>query len=148
MAEEKEHIEVVAGILWRGGKLLAVQRPPGKVYAGWWEFPGGKIEPDEIPEDALKRELEEELGVTVQEISYYAEAGHEYPEKIVSITFFDIFSFGGEPTALEGQAMAWLWPAEAADYRFLEADVEIVCSLKERGPISMSKGIVIDGEGD
>ena len=107
--EEKARIEVVGGILWRGGSFLAAQRPEGHPQAGFWEFPGGKVEPGESLEAALARELAEELSLSVH--------------------FFHITEFSGEPVANDGQAFRWVTPEEALTLPFLEADRPLLFDL-------------------
>lgn len=122
-------ISVVAGILWRAGRFLAVQRPEGKLHAGFWEFPGGKVEPGESLEAALVREFEEELGLTPLKYSFWREKRHTYPELTVHLHFFQITEAAGAPLALEGHRVAWVAPAEARELPFLEADASIVAAL-------------------
>ena len=92
----KPVLDVVAGIVWRDGEYLAVERPEGARMAGWWEFPGGKIEPGETPDNALVREFQEELGVTPTEFEYWRDLEHEYEEFVVRLNFFHIRNYSGE----------------------------------------------------
>jgi len=133
-------ISVVAGVLWREGRYLAVQRPEGKPYAGYWEFPGGKVEPGESLEAALVREFEEELGLTPLKYRYWREKRHAYPELTVHLHFFHITEAAGAPQALEGHHIAWIEPTEASALPFLEADAPIVAALanKEHACASMT----------
>lgn len=128
-AEATPHIEVVAAILWRDGRFLAVERPQGKAMAGLWEFPGGKIEPGETAEAALVRELAEELGVTALQFAFWKKKTHAYPALRVRLHFFHVHDFSGTLEALEGQRMSWVSPDEAQGLPFLEADQDIVCDL-------------------
>ncbi len=89
------------------GSLLLAQRPPGKPYAGYWEFPGGKVEPSETVLNALKREFEEELGVTVLQADAWCCVEHVYPHAHVHLHFFIINQWRGEPQSREGQSFAW-----------------------------------------
>lgn len=127
----KSTINVVAGVLWKGGKYLAAQRPEGFPRAGWWEFPGGKIEADEAKEDALVREFQEELGVTPLEFEFWQEVVHEYDEYVVRLFFFHIHKYSGEVQSLEKQATQWVDPAGPPTLKFLPADVEVVQSLHD-----------------
>lgn len=130
----KGPLKVAAGILWREGRYLAVQRPEGFRMAGKWEFPGGKIEPGEEPGHTLVRELEEELGVIVREYSFWRELTHAYDVFEVRLRFYHVTDFAGEPRALEGQRMQWCDPARPEDWEgldFLDADKPIVLALKD-----------------
>ena len=134
-AVQTRHIEVAAGILWRGDRFLAVTRPSGKVQAGAWEFPGGKLEPAESAEDAVKRELLEELGVRVRIAVPRKSLSHTYAERRLHVTlhFFDITAFDGEPLPLEGQELRWLLPGTACADDFLEADRPLVLEIAAAG---------------
>lgn len=101
-------IEVAAAVVERDdGSFLLAQRPAGKVYAGWWEFPGGKVEDGEPVERALARELEEELGLHVQAAMPWITRTYRYPHGNVRLRFFRVVRWQGEPQAREGQAFAW-----------------------------------------
>ena len=104
----RPRIEVVAAVLQRpDGTFLLAQRPAGKVYAGYWEFPGGKVEPGETARAALSRELHEELGVEVQEAYPWITRDYEYEHASVRLRFFRITRWGGELHPREQQAFAW-----------------------------------------
>jgi 8-oxo-dGTP diphosphatase len=106
-------IDVAVGVVVRGdGAVLLGQRPAGKPYAGWWEFPGGKLEAGESVADALARELHEELGLDVLESSPWVVRGHAYPHATVRLWFRRVRRWRGEPRPREGQALAWR-PADA-----------------------------------
>lgn len=101
-------IDVAVGILMQAnGDVLLAQRPPGKPYAGYWEFPGGKVEPGESILAALKRELVEELGVDPVRSEPWCGVEHVYPHAHVRLHFYIIRQWQGEPSSLEGQAFAW-----------------------------------------
>lgn len=125
-------VDVVAGILWRDKRFLAVQRPQGKPLAGYWEFPGGKVEPGEGLLAALARELREELDIGVQTAELWREKEHQYDHLAVKLHFFQVQEFSGTPASREGQVLAWLAPKDALGYPFLPADLEIVRNLIRR----------------
>jgi 8-oxo-dGTP diphosphatase len=101
-------VDVAAAVIERpDGSFLLAQRPPGKVYAGWWEFPGGKVEAGEAPERALARELHEELGIDVQTAYPWICRVHVYEHATVRLNFFRVTRWRGEPQAREKQALVW-----------------------------------------
>lgn len=122
-------IDVVAGILWQEGRYLAVDRPKGE-WAGWWEFPGGKVEPEEFPEAALVRELREELGIETLAHEFWQEKIHHYETVSVRLFFYHVTRFKGIPQGLEGQNLRWLSPESPNGVRFLPADDELILALK------------------
>lgn len=125
----KPVLDVVAGIVWRDGEYLAVQRPEGARMAGWWEFPGGKIEKGETRHDALVREFQEELGITPTKFEYWRDLEHEYDEFVVRLHFFHIGKYSGELQSLENQQMAWVDPSLPPTLDYLPADIVIVKAL-------------------
>lgn len=122
-------VEVVAGILWRDGRFLAVERPEGKPRAGFWEFPGGKLEAGESAESALVRELKEELGVDATTYRFWQHVEHAYEDFTVRLHFYHVTGFSGEPQGLEGHKLAWLDAQAAQALPFLEADRPLVAQL-------------------
>jgi len=101
-------VDVAVGVLIRpDGSFLIAQRPAGKPMAGYWEFPGGKLEPGETVFDALKREFMEELGLLVTEAFPWAQRVFVYPHATVRLHFWRVFGWLGEPQSLEGQAWCW-----------------------------------------
>jgi 8-oxo-dGTP diphosphatase len=101
-------VDVAVAILVRAdGAVLLAQRPPDKVYGGWWEFPGGKVEPGEAPAQALARELREELGVHAEWAAPWVTRSHRYEHAQVRLHFFRVFRWSGTPHGREGQAVAW-----------------------------------------
>ena len=125
-------IDVAAGIIWQAGRFLAAQRPPDKPHAGFWEFPGGKLEPGEDAAQALARELAEELDIRVRTAAFWRCAEHDYPERglHVRLHFFHVTAFDGQPSSREGQTLRWILPEEASTLPFLPADAAIVAALK------------------
>lgn len=107
-AGDRRPVDVAVGVLVReDGAFLLTSRPPGKVYAGHWEFPGGKIEPGETLQQALARELHEELGITIGAAEPWHEQLFDYPHALVRLRFCKVFAWTGELQMREGQAMAW-----------------------------------------
>ncbi|MGZ8257418.1 MAG: Nudix family hydrolase [Gallionella sp.] len=101
-------IHVAAAVLLRpDGSCLLAQRPAGKDYAGYWEFPGGKVEAGETVQQALCRELHEELGITVTRADAWLNRIFTYPHATVHLHFFRVFAWTGEPYGREGQAVSW-----------------------------------------
>ena len=101
-------IDVAVGILMKpNGDVLLGQRPEGKPYAGYWEFPGGKVEAGEAIFDALKREFVEELGVEVISAEPWCGVEHVYPHAHVRLHFYISRDWRGDPQSLENQAIAW-----------------------------------------
>ncbi len=111
MSDTKPHIYVAAGLILRpDGSLLLGQRPEGKPWEGWWELPGGKIEPGETVLQALARELQEELNIQVTQSTPWVEYTHEYPKNIVHLMFCRVTGWEGAPESAENQALAWVHP--------------------------------------
>jgi len=100
--------EVAVGVLVRpDGGFLLTSRPVGKVYAGYWEFPGGKVEPGESAELALHRELQEELGIVVRRAVPWRVEMVDYPHALVRLNFFKVLEWTGELQMCEAQAFSW-----------------------------------------
>jgi 8-oxo-dGTP diphosphatase len=113
------------------GRVLIAQRPPGKPMAGLWEFPGGKIEAGERPEETLIRELKEELGITVSDacLAPLTFASHAYPDFHLLMPLYVCRRWQGTVTALESQTLAWVRPNKLRDYEMPPADVPLVSHL-------------------
>jgi 8-oxo-dGTP diphosphatase len=113
------------------GRVLIAQRPVGRPMAGLWEFPGGKIEAGERPEDTLMRELKEELGIVVDEacLAPLAFASHSYPDFHLLMPLYVCRRWQGTVTALEGQELAWVRPNRLRDYPMPPADEPLVSHL-------------------
>ena len=121
---------VSAAVVVRGdGQVLLAQRPPGKAYAGYWEFPGGKLEPGETPAQALARELHEELGLTVRRAAPWLVQQFVYPHAHVELNFFRVFAWDGEPHGHDGQAFAWQVPGRFDVAPLLPANTRVLAAL-------------------
>lgn len=126
-------LEVVAAVLADGsGRVLLDQRPAGKPHAGWWEFPGGKLEAGETPRDGLVRELHEELGIEVLAAAPLFTLTHVYPEREVRLHCWRVSAWRGTPAPHDGQGLAWHAPAALPGLQVLPADKPLVDWL--RGP--------------
>ena len=124
-------VRVVAAVLRdEHGRVLIAQRPAGKHMAGYWEFPGGKIAPGESSEQALKRELAEELGVSLRRCHPLLQLRHDYADRVVELEVFAVDDYGGEPSGLEAQALKWVAAAELGSQALLPADRPIVEALE------------------
>ena len=105
---ERTPVDVAVGVLVDGeGRFLLTSRPAGKVYAGYWEFPGGKLEAGESVEQALRRELHEELGIHIGPVQPWKTELMDYPHARVRLHFCKVFEWRGELEMRERQAMAW-----------------------------------------
>ncbi|MGB9429900.1 MAG: Nudix family hydrolase [Gammaproteobacteria bacterium] len=124
-------IQVVAAVLKDAqGRVLINQRPAGKPMAGYWEFPGGKIESGETPLAALRRELHEELGITVHDAQFWIRSSHDYPEQRVELAVWRVRRCSGTAQARENQCFAWVKPGELPGWNLLPADNFIVAALR------------------
>ena len=123
---------VVAALIWHGDKFLICQRPVNKARALLWEFVGGKVEPGETKEQALIRECQEELAITLDVGDVYMTVIHEYPDITVNLTLFNATIKEGVPQKLEHNDIKWITPSEIPQYEFCPADVEILAKLREK----------------
>ena len=123
-------IEVAVGVLTRDdGAVLLARRPPSKVYAGYWEFPGGKLEPGESAHDALVRELGEELGIQVGHAYRWITQEFTYPHARVRLNFFRVIAWSGELRTLEHDDMSWEQPASVSVAPLLPANGPVLRGL-------------------
>ena len=123
--------EVVAALIWDGNRFLACQRPAHKARGLLWEFVGGKVEPGETKEQALIRECQEELAVTVAVRDVFMEVDHVYPDLTVHLTLFNASIVEGIPQKIEHNDLRWITVEEIDQYEFCPADEEILRRLKE-----------------
>ncbi len=115
------------------GRVLIAQRPQGKSMAGLWEFPGGKVEANERPEETVIREMREELGITIEESSLipFSFASHTYPEFHLLMPLFLCRQWQGNPLPREGQNVAWVKTDELDRYPMPPADAPLIPMLKK-----------------
>ena len=123
--------EVVAALIWDENRFLACQRPAHKARGLLWEFVGGKVEPGETREQALIRECQEELAVTVAVQDVFMEVDHVYPDLAVHLTLFNASISEGVPQKIEHNDLRWITVEEIDQYEFCPADEEILRRLKE-----------------
>jgi 8-oxo-dGTP diphosphatase len=124
---------VACALIDADNRVLIAQRPEGKQLAGLWEFPGGKLEPDERPEPALIRELEEELGITVQEacLAPLTFASHAYESFHLLMPLYICRKWQGTVTAREHQQIAWVRANKLRDYPMPPADIPLIAHLTD-----------------
>jgi 8-oxo-dGTP diphosphatase len=123
--------EVVAALIWNKNRFLACQRPAHKARGLMWEFVGGKVEPGESKEQALIRECQEELAVTIAVRDIFMEVDHVYPDLTVHLTLFNASIAEGIPQKIEHNDLRWITVEEIDQYEFCPADEEILRRLKE-----------------
>ena len=123
--------EVVAALIWDENRFLACQRPAHKARGLLWEFVGGKVEPGETKQQALIRECQEELAVTVEVRDVFMEVDHIYPDLTVHLTLFNASIAEGIPQKIEHNDLRWITVEEIDQYEFCPADEEILRRLKE-----------------
>ncbi len=127
----KRTIEVVGAVIVRDGRVLCVQRGPLGSLPGKWEFPGGKVESGETPEQALTREIEEELGCSVTVAEEVTTTTHEYDFATIGLTTFWCDIVRGEPHLTEHSALVWSPPAELSQLDWAPADIPAVAVIEE-----------------
>ncbi len=124
---------MAAGILEDAdGRVLIAERLGDGPFHGMWEFPGGKIGDGESADEALARELREEIGITVVDAERFQSLDHTYPDRRVSIDFFLVPRWDGEPRSCEGQRLRWLRTDELENANLLPADAPVISQLQER----------------
>lgn len=124
--------EVVAALIWDGDRFMICQRPANKARPLLWEFVGGKVEPGETKEQALIRECQEELGITLSVGEVFMDVVHEYPDITIRLTLFNAAIAEGVPQKLEHNDIRWITVDEIDQYNFCPADTEILLQLKQQ----------------
>ena len=132
-AERKLVLVAACALIDIDGRILLTRRPEGKAMAGLWEFPGGKMEPGESPEEAVIRELQEELGIDVASncLAAFAFASHRYENFNLLMPLFLCRRWNGRPQGREGQALAWVRPDKLDDYNMPAADKPLIPLLRD-----------------
>lgn len=129
--QEKTIVPVVAALIWDKDKFMICQRPAHKASGLLWEFVGGKVEPGETKEQALIRECQEELAITLSVGDEFMDVIHEYPDITVHLTLFNATISEGIPHKLEHNDIKWITLSEISNYDFCPADKEILKKLIE-----------------
>ena len=127
---DKKITEVVAALLRDGDRFMICQRPETKARGLLWEFVGGKVEPGETKPQALIRECQEELDITVEVGDVFLDVVHEYPDITIHLTLFNCTLAQGTPRLLEHRDLRWITPEEIPEYPFCPADVKILEEIR------------------
>ncbi len=128
-----DFIHVAVGvIIANDGSILLAKRPAHVHQGGLWEFPGGKVNPGETVQQALERELKEELGIDVIDCSPLTEIRHQYPDKSVFLDVWSVTDYAGTAVGKEGQPLVWAAPATLTRYEFPEANQPIIEAIVVR----------------
>jgi 8-oxo-dGTP diphosphatase len=133
MAETKLVLVAACALIDPDGRVLIAERPPGKSMAGLWEFPGGKIEAGERPEETVIRELKEELGIDIKEpcLAPFTFASHTYPDFQLLMPLYVCRRWEGIVTPREGQAVKWVRPRDLSQYPMPQADLPLIPMLRD-----------------
>jgi 8-oxo-dGTP diphosphatase len=123
--------DVVAALIWEGDRFMICQRPAHKARGLLWEFVGGKTEPGEAMADALVRECQEELDITVSVGDIFTQVIHEYPDILIRLTLFHCTIAEGTPKLLEHKDLKWIHSSEIPDFDFCPADKDILALIQK-----------------
>ncbi len=133
---ERPHHIITAGIIWKGDKILITRRPERGLLGGLWEFPGGKVENNETPEQAVKREIKEEVDVTVSVGDRFAVVEHGYTHFSITLNVFHCRYKSGTPKAIGCTDWIWVEPQALTRYAFPRANGKVIEKLLEKGPVT------------
>jgi 8-oxo-dGTP diphosphatase len=122
-------VKVVCGIIWKGGRVLIAKRKPEKSLAGYWEFPGGKLETNEDAESALVRELKEEMGMSLKNIRYYDKNIHQYDEFKIELIAYNCDYVDATFQLTDHDDIQFVLPHQISEYKIAPADVYFVNKL-------------------
>jgi len=136
----KPRLQVTAGLVWDGSRILITRRPPDTHMGGFWEFPGGKKEHGESLERCLKRELAEELAVEVEVGDKLAHVEYEYEDRVVELHVFHCTIVRGHPVSVESQEIRWVSPGHLDKYTFPPPDLEIIRRILDQGLVQRYSG--------
>ncbi len=117
---------VTAAIIIKDNKVLIAKRAKNEKQAGKWEFPGGKLEPNEGLKDCLKRELKEELNMTIEVLDYFGESRYQYDQGFIKLVGYYAKWTGGEPRLTVHDEVRWVDKSELANYEFAPADIQVI----------------------
>ena len=132
---DDDYIHVVAAIIWKqdnSQQFLIARRQKGKHLEHYWELPGGKVEIDESPRQALQRELAEEINIRAVSATRFMQVYHRYPDRNILLDSWIVDAYQGEVKSREQQALAWIDCDQIRAYRFPDADLPILDALKRR----------------
>ena len=128
----KKRVHVAVAVIVQQQQLLIALRKPDQHLGGLWEFPGGKVEPEETVLNALVREIEEELGIHIEGSQEFLKFEHDYPDKAVLLDVHWVDQFTGEPVGREGQQIKWCHVAKLDQHSFPDGSLPIIAELKQR----------------
>jgi 8-oxo-dGTP diphosphatase len=132
---DDDYIHVVAAIIWKQGnrqQFLIARRQAGKHLEHYWELPGGKVEADESPRQALQRELAEEINIRAISATQFMQVYHQYPDRNILLDTWIVDDYQGDVMSREGQALTWIDCDQISAYRFPDADLPILDAIQRR----------------
>lgn len=131
MTSGKPVLHVVAAVITNNHhEILIARRPQASHQGGLWEFPGGKLEPGETPAQALRRELQEELGIEIAQFGPLLTVHHQYPDQAVLLDVWRVWEWQGQPAGMEQQPICWVPPEQLNHYDFPEANWPVVRAIQ------------------